>query len=270
MNAPAYFLLARIDVKVKVNAMPRANYFPKIQNRDTSFYMLGWGVPTFDSQYAVQSLMRTRIDKTADGDYNLGRYSNPKVDKLLQSKMKAGTNQVYAGSSNAAANDLAAGDVITSQLIRYAGTKFETLGVEPVYPDGTYAAVIHPHQELTIRTETGAGGWRVPQEYGASQSRIWNGTIGQYENFTFTVNPRVDVTANSVPVNVYKSYFLGATALAEAVNVEPEIRLAPVVDRLWRNQGIGWYGDLDFAVFEQSALINVNSTLTAADATALA
>jgi peptide/nickel transport system substrate-binding protein len=76
-------MLAQINIKVKVNAMPRANFFPKIQNLDTSFYMLGWGVPTFDSQYAVQSLLRTRIEKTPDGDYNLGRYSNPKVDAAI-------------------------------------------------------------------------------------------------------------------------------------------------------------------------------------------
>jgi peptide/nickel transport system substrate-binding protein len=76
-------MLAQIDVKVKVNAMPRAIYFPKIQNFDTSFYMLGWGVPTFDSQYALQSLVRTLVPKTADGDYNLGKYSNPKVDALV-------------------------------------------------------------------------------------------------------------------------------------------------------------------------------------------
>jgi peptide/nickel transport system substrate-binding protein len=74
-------MLAQVDITVRVNAMPRANYFPKIQNLDTSFYMLGWGVPTFDSQYAVQSLLRTRVEKTPDGDYNLGRYSNPKVDE---------------------------------------------------------------------------------------------------------------------------------------------------------------------------------------------
>jgi peptide/nickel transport system substrate-binding protein len=76
-------MLARVNVKVKVNAMPRAQYFPKIQNYDTSFYMLGWGVPTFDSQYAVQSLMRTVVPKTADGDYNLGKYSNAKVDENI-------------------------------------------------------------------------------------------------------------------------------------------------------------------------------------------
>jgi peptide/nickel transport system substrate-binding protein len=76
-------MLAQINVNVKVNAMPRAQYFPKIQNYDTSFYMLGWGVPTFDSQYALQSLLRTVVGKTADGDYNLGKYSNAKVDEAI-------------------------------------------------------------------------------------------------------------------------------------------------------------------------------------------
>jgi peptide/nickel transport system substrate-binding protein len=76
-------MLAQINVKVKVNAMPRAQYFPKIQNFDTSFYMLGWGVPTFDSQYALQSLIRTVVPKTADGDYNFGKYSNAKVDEAI-------------------------------------------------------------------------------------------------------------------------------------------------------------------------------------------
>jgi len=28
-------------------------------------------------------LLRTRIEKTPDGDYNLGRYSNPKVDEAV-------------------------------------------------------------------------------------------------------------------------------------------------------------------------------------------
>jgi len=76
-------MLAQVNIKVKVNAQPRTIWSPKIQSMDTSFYMLGWGVPTFDAQYSLQSLLRTRIDKSADGDYNLGRYSNPKVDALI-------------------------------------------------------------------------------------------------------------------------------------------------------------------------------------------
>ena len=34
---------AQIGVKTKVNAMPRATYFPKLEKTDTSMYMLGWG-----------------------------------------------------------------------------------------------------------------------------------------------------------------------------------------------------------------------------------
>jgi peptide/nickel transport system substrate-binding protein len=76
-------MLAQVNITVKVNAMPRAIWGPKTQNRDTSFYMLGWGVPTFDSLYALQSLIRTYVPKTADGDYNQGGYSNAKVDALV-------------------------------------------------------------------------------------------------------------------------------------------------------------------------------------------
>ncbi len=75
-------MLARIGVKVRLNAMPRATYFAKIQKYDTSFYMLGWGVPTFDSLYALQSLIRT-VGEGGDGNFNLGKYSNAKVDAAV-------------------------------------------------------------------------------------------------------------------------------------------------------------------------------------------
>jgi len=76
-------MLAQVNVKVNVNAMPRALFFPKLDKLDTSFYMLGWGVPTLDSQNALQALMRKRIEKTADGEYNYGRYSNAQVDDAI-------------------------------------------------------------------------------------------------------------------------------------------------------------------------------------------
>jgi hypothetical protein len=71
-------------------------------------------------------------------------------------------------------------------------------------------------------------------------------------------------------VDVYKTYFLGHEALAEAVNVEPHIEVGPVIDRLNRFRPLGWYGDMDFSTFRTDSIIVANSTLTAADATALA
>jgi peptide/nickel transport system substrate-binding protein len=73
---------AQVGMKVSLNAMPRATYFPKIQKHDTSAFLLGWGVPTFDALYSLQSLART-IGKDGDGNFNLGRVSNPAFDKLV-------------------------------------------------------------------------------------------------------------------------------------------------------------------------------------------
>jgi len=73
--------LARIGVKVKLNAMPFGTYFPKILRRDTSFYMLGWTPGTYDSHNALNALMRC-VDDKGSGQFNLGSYCNPKVDEL--------------------------------------------------------------------------------------------------------------------------------------------------------------------------------------------
>ncbi len=73
---------ARIGVKAQLNAMPRATYFPKVQSNDTSAYLFGWGVPTFDALYTLQSLIRSK-GEGADGSFNYGGYSNPEVDKLI-------------------------------------------------------------------------------------------------------------------------------------------------------------------------------------------
>ncbi|HCT9233247.1 ABC transporter substrate-binding protein [Alcaligenes sp. WGS1538] len=73
---------AKAGVKASLNAMPRATYFPKVQNYDTSAYLFGWGVPTFDALYTLQSLMHSK-GEGADGSFNFGNYENAEVDKLI-------------------------------------------------------------------------------------------------------------------------------------------------------------------------------------------
>ncbi|HEX2114455.1 MAG TPA: ABC transporter substrate-binding protein [Alphaproteobacteria bacterium] len=84
-------MLAQVGIQAKLNAMPRATYFPKIQKYETSFYMLGWGVPTFDALYSLQSLAQT-VGQGGDGNFNLGKYSNPKFDALVN-QIKIETDQ---------------------------------------------------------------------------------------------------------------------------------------------------------------------------------
>ncbi len=73
--------LARIGVKVNLQAESKATYFPKILRRDTSFYLLGWTPGTYDSHNPLNALMHTPNDK-GQGQFNLGSYSNARVDEL--------------------------------------------------------------------------------------------------------------------------------------------------------------------------------------------
>jgi len=82
---------AQIGVKVAVNAMPRATYFPKLEKTDTSMYMLGWGGATTDAIFVLQPVLSTYSGK-GDGDYNYGRYSNAKLDALV-AKIKTEMDQ---------------------------------------------------------------------------------------------------------------------------------------------------------------------------------
>ncbi len=73
---------ARIGVTVRVNAIPKANYFPKVQNLDTSMFMLGWGGATTDAIFTLKPVLHSRNDKGA-GEYNWGNYKVAALDDLI-------------------------------------------------------------------------------------------------------------------------------------------------------------------------------------------
>jgi peptide/nickel transport system substrate-binding protein len=80
----------QVGVNTRVNAMPRATYFPKLEKLDTSVYMLGWGGASTDAIFTLQPVLSTWTGK-GDGDYNYGRYSNPTLDALT-AKIKTEMN----------------------------------------------------------------------------------------------------------------------------------------------------------------------------------
>ncbi len=74
--------LATIGIKVNLVSQSKSIHFPLIQRNppETDFFLLGWGVPTFDSHYVFTFLYHTRTDK--EGGWNATRYSNAEIDKL--------------------------------------------------------------------------------------------------------------------------------------------------------------------------------------------
>jgi peptide/nickel transport system substrate-binding protein len=74
-------MLARVGIKVNLLAQTRTKYFEKILSRNTTFSLLGWQPLSYDAHSTFQETMHTPIDKS--GTYNVGNYSNPKVDELI-------------------------------------------------------------------------------------------------------------------------------------------------------------------------------------------
>jgi peptide/nickel transport system substrate-binding protein len=76
-------MLARIGVRVTLNAQTRVRFFAEVNapRYATSFYLLGWTPNTYDAQNALFNLAGTR-DGTR-GMFNNGGYSNPRFDTLV-------------------------------------------------------------------------------------------------------------------------------------------------------------------------------------------
>jgi len=76
--------LAKIGIKVSVNALPKATYFPKSDRLDTSFFLIGWASNDGDASSFLNGIAHTYDKDKGYGRYNRGRYSNPEVDQLIE------------------------------------------------------------------------------------------------------------------------------------------------------------------------------------------
>jgi len=76
-------MLERIGIDITLNAQTKSLHFNKIgpaEDNNTSFYMLGWTPGSYDAHNMLQNI--TTMDGEAQGTYNSGRYSNPRVEEL--------------------------------------------------------------------------------------------------------------------------------------------------------------------------------------------
>jgi peptide/nickel transport system substrate-binding protein len=77
----------KIGIKVRVNAMPRATYFPKTEKLDTSLYLFGWGGAITDAETTFTPIYRNR-GTGGVGEYNRGNYKNDKLDAMIAASSK--------------------------------------------------------------------------------------------------------------------------------------------------------------------------------------
>ncbi|MCE2988877.1 MAG: ABC transporter substrate-binding protein [Nitrosomonadaceae bacterium] len=73
---------AKIGLDVRVETMTKANFFPRVQKRDTTAFLAGWGGAAFDAIFTLKPIMRSR-DGKGSGDSNYGDAKIPELDTLI-------------------------------------------------------------------------------------------------------------------------------------------------------------------------------------------
>ncbi len=76
-------LLARIGIQTRVDAMPASVYFSRGTKLEFSFMLVGWGADTMEASSPLKALLATFSKDKGMGTANRGRYSNPKLDAVL-------------------------------------------------------------------------------------------------------------------------------------------------------------------------------------------
>jgi len=125
-------MLGQIGVKANLVSQSKSLHFPLIQKAETDFYLLGWGVPPYDSEYIFSYLYHTRGDKF--GSWNATRYTSPETDKLIQG-LSSETNLEKRNASIAQIWKQVAADqvyiAIHHQVLAHAMKNFLDVPVHP-------------------------------------------------------------------------------------------------------------------------------------------
>jgi N4-gp56 family major capsid protein len=232
-------------------------------------------VPITLNEYGAAVLMTKKLNLFALSDvdpaianivaYNLA----DSVDEVVQTVLRGGTQVIrqngdpatvaptYNGGTTAG---VTTASTFSSKAVRLAVAKLRAQKVVP-RKGSLYWCGIHPEVSHDLRAEVGESGWRQPHSYSAP-GNIWAGEIGGYEGAYFIETPRAFSALDGAggTVRVFRSYFAGQQALAEALAEEFHVVIGPVVDKLMRQRPIGWYGVAGWAIYRQEALIRVETT----------
>jgi peptide/nickel transport system substrate-binding protein len=75
-------MLSKINIKINLKTMPKAQYWDEYDKQVADFQMVGWHSDTEDSGNFYEFLVMCPNKETGYGQYNSGNYCNPRVDEL--------------------------------------------------------------------------------------------------------------------------------------------------------------------------------------------
>ena len=116
--------LAKVGITAKLQTETKGTYFPRALRRELPFFMLGWSPAGYDAHNILFTVMATPA--AAQGQWNFGSYSNPKVDALT-TRIQSELNETQRNAMIKEAFELHAADVghipLHQQMLAWAMKK---------------------------------------------------------------------------------------------------------------------------------------------------
>jgi ABC-type transport system substrate-binding protein len=81
-------MLTRVGINSRVETAPMGPYSGRASKQEFSFHMVGWGASTGEASSPLRSLLATFTRDKGLGAVNWGRYSNVKVDYLIEQALQ--------------------------------------------------------------------------------------------------------------------------------------------------------------------------------------
>ena len=253
------------SVTLYVNPDIADNVTPLTELADPDFVALGnpTGTTITLNEYGAATIATARVKNFSFSNIDsnqmdqVGFNMHSSIDTLVRNVASAGTNVKYSGNATSRIT-VDNADNFTSDDVRKTVTALRAAGAQPRRGE-LYWCGVHPDVAYDLRRESGDNGWRAAH-INAAPDLIWPAETGVYEGAFFVESARLIKAADGASsANVYRTLFAGKEAIAEAVAIEPEVRIGTVADKLNRFYPMGWYGLLGHARFRENALWRIES-----------
>ena len=205
------------------------------------------------------------LNVDADAANIIGYNMANSLDNIVHGILVAGSNVLYGGDATAT-GELAAGDIITADLIRQSVANLRSASA-PAFDGNVYVGFIHPDVSYDLRKATAVTDviqHQIRQDAGA----VRTGSIGTFGGVDFIETPRLDIGTNAGASNVdeYETIICGKQAMAKAVSraagfgEDPSIVFGPTTDLLRRFNHVGWYHLVGYSRFREASIRRIESS----------
>jgi peptide/nickel transport system substrate-binding protein len=76
-------MFAKVGVQVRLETLPRAQFFQKVDQLDIGMHLYGWGGSAIDPGFTLTPVLHSR-DGKGKGDFNSGRFRDEALDRLVE------------------------------------------------------------------------------------------------------------------------------------------------------------------------------------------